>query len=56
MRSLGADDVVNYRSEDWADKVGADRAQIVYDCVGGNAEWQRGRFLFSPQQEVSDGA
>ena len=45
MRALGADRVIDYRTESWWEALGTTRSSvdIIYDCVGEPGSWERAR-------------
>jgi len=41
MKALGADVVVNYKSEDWSAVLAGKEYDLIYDCVGDAEDWKK---------------
>ena len=48
VTSLGADKVIDYRSENWADVLAGENYDVLYDCVGGETHWQDAHKILKP--------
>ena len=49
VRSAGADVVVDYTRQRLSEAVAADKYDVVFDCVGGDANWTEGSALLKPR-------
>lgn len=45
VQSLGADQVIDYRSTNFSDVLEANSFDVVYDCVGGRGNWDMGELV-----------
>lgn len=41
MKSVGADEVVNYKEADWSEALAGKDFDQIYDCVGDVADWEK---------------
>lgn len=41
VKSLGADEVINYKTEDWSEKLAGQDYDLIYDCAGDEADWTK---------------
>jgi len=41
VRALGADQVIDYTATDWAEELAGQEYDMIYDCVGDNADWRK---------------
>jgi len=48
LKSLGADQVIDYKTEKWWEVLKGQNFDIVYDCVGGYEAWQMSARVLKP--------
>lgn len=49
VKSLGADEVINYREENWAEVLAGQNYDFIYDCVGGETHWNDAQKVLHPK-------
>ena len=39
VKSMGADVVIDYKTQDWAKELAGQQYEMIYDCVGDDKDW-----------------
>ena len=48
VKELGADKIINYREENWAEILQGENYDFIYDCVGGESHWEDAQKVLNP--------